>query len=78
MSSVATQPEHITNLMMGHVNTNVPDVSPMWRGFRDNRYKRSYMVINMNYIYEIINNKQHMIYYTQCFLFINIKLFILF
>jgi len=43
MSKVSTQPEHINNMMMGHVNTNVPDRSPMWKNFHNNLYKRPFM-----------------------------------
>lgn len=46
MAKVNTQPEHVTNMMMGHVNTNVPDRSPMWKNFKDNRFNRPFMVIN--------------------------------
>merc|ERR1712151_1470982 len=35
--------EHVTNMMMGHVNTNVPDRSPMWKNFHNNLYKRPFM-----------------------------------
>ena len=44
MAKVNTQPEHITNMMTGHVNTNVPDRSPMWKNFHNNLYKRPFMV----------------------------------
>jgi len=43
MAKVNTQPEHITNMMTGHVNTNVPDRSPMWKNFHNNLYKRPFM-----------------------------------
>ena len=44
MSKVSTQPEHITNMMSGHINTNTPDRSPMWKNFKNNLYKRPFMV----------------------------------
>jgi len=43
MAKVNTQPEHITNMMTGHINTNVPDRSPMWKNFHNNLYKRPFM-----------------------------------
>jgi len=43
MAKVSTQPEHINNMMMGHVNTNAPDRSPMWKNFHNNLYKRPFM-----------------------------------
>jgi len=44
MQKISTQPEHITNMMTGHINTNVPDRSPMWKNFKDNRFNRPFMV----------------------------------
>merc|ERR1712151_294763 len=41
--STKKHPEHVTNMMMGHVNTNVPDRSPMWKNFHNNLYKRPFM-----------------------------------
>ncbi len=45
MTNISTQPEHVSNMILGHVNSNAPDRSPMWRNFRDNRYGRPLMVI---------------------------------
>ena len=44
MQKISTQPEHITNMMTGHINTNVPDRSPKWKNFKDNRFNRPFMV----------------------------------
>jgi hypothetical protein len=43
VENVSTKPVHVNEMILGNINSNVPDRSPMWKNFSDNRYNRPYM-----------------------------------